>query len=118
MKKLIILMMLLMLTPTAALAHIMPDHTDPAVGSTVSSSPKEVKIWFDGPVGVEKSKVDIFDAAGKSVVTGKLHGNDQDNKELIVPIAAEHGKFTVKWDAYCPDCEHTTHGTYTFTVEP
>jgi methionine-rich copper-binding protein CopC len=116
MKKLTILMVLLL--PMAASAHIMPDHMDPAVGSTVSSSPKEVKIWFDGPVGVEKSKVDVLDAAGKSVVAGKLHGEDKDNKELIVPIAAERGKFTVKWDAYCPDCEHTTHGTYTFTVEP
>jgi methionine-rich copper-binding protein CopC len=116
MNKLIILIVLLM--PLGASAHITPDHTEPAVGSTVHTSPKEVKIWFDGPVGVEKSKVDVLDAAGKSVVTGKPHGDEKDNKELIVPIAAAHGKLTVKWDAYCPDCDHTTHGTFSFTIEP
>jgi copper resistance protein C len=118
MRSIISLIVGLLLLPAAAFAHITPDHTEPKVGSTVSSPPKEVKIWYDGPVGVDKSKVEVTDSDGKSVATGKIHGDDKDNTVLIIPIAPTRGKLTVKWDAYCPDCEHTTHGTFTFTIEP
>jgi methionine-rich copper-binding protein CopC len=116
MKKLIVFLSLML--PAIASAHVQPDHADPAVGSTVKATPKEVKIWFDGPVGVDKSHIDVLDAGGKSVVTGQLHGDAKDKTLLAISITAGSGKLTVKWEAYCPDCEHTTQGTYTFTIEP
>ena len=110
--------LLILLLPAIALAHITPDHTSPAVGSTVTTPPTEVKIWYDGPVGVSKSHVDVTDANGQSLTDGALHGDEKDNTLLVIPIAAAHGKVSVKWTAYCPECNHTTHGTFTFTVAP
>jgi hypothetical protein len=116
MKTLTILAMLLF--PVAVLGHVQLDHAEPKVGSTVKVSPAEVKIWFDGPVEVARSRIEVIDADGQTVVAGALRGQDKENTVLIVPIKSAHGKLTVKWQAYCPDCEHTTHGTFTFTVAP
>lgn len=109
-------LLLILFSPVIALAHVQLDHAEPKTGSTIDHAPKEIKVWFDGPVGVAKSKLDVTDADGHSISGGALHGDEKDNTVLILPIQPVAGKVTVKWDAYCPDCDHTTHGTFSFTV--
>jgi len=38
----------LLLLPGVAHGHAFPDHSNPKVGSTLSSPPAGVYIWFDG----------------------------------------------------------------------
>jgi copper resistance protein C len=108
----------LLFFPAIASAHAMLDHALPAVGSKVSAAPTELKIWFDQPVGAAKSSIEVTDSTGQSVVAGAVQGDDKDNTELIVPLKPATGKVQVKWSAYCPPCDHTTHGTFSFTVGP
>jgi len=38
------------LGPSTGRADAFPDHSDPRVGSTLATSPSEVRIWFDGEI--------------------------------------------------------------------
>jgi methionine-rich copper-binding protein CopC len=113
-----IILLLVLLFPAFASAHAALDHALPAVGASVKVAPKEVRLWFDDPITLQKCKIEITDAAGNSLADGDLKGDDKDKTALILPIKAAQGKVAVKWTAYCADCKQTTTGSFTFTIKP
>jgi hypothetical protein len=101
-----------------AAAHAFMESAVPAVGSTVSAPPKEVAITFSEAVEPDFSGIEVADAAGKRVDSGKAHlapGNHQVLAVDLLPLTA--GPYIVTWHATSVDT-HKTKGSYRFSVAP
>jgi methionine-rich copper-binding protein CopC len=106
---------LLITGASLAEAHAFLDHADPKVGSTLSSSPSTLKIWFTEELEGAFSKIKVFDAKGQEVDKKDVKV-DSSNKALMsvsVPKLTV-GTYKVEWSAVAVDTHHTT-GTFTFT---
>ena len=103
--------------PGIAQAHAFPKTAAPAIDSTVTPAPHEVKIWFTGKLEPAFSKLDVHDAAGAAVDQGDAAVDPQDTTLMHVslkPLLA--GTYKVHWHAVSVDT-HTTDGAFTFTVK-
>lgn len=119
MHKFVTLAFLLMLTaPVAALAHAFPKNSSPHVGATVATSPKQVKVWFDGELEPVFSTLITKNASGKQVSAGKGKVDPQDHTLLETPLPATltAGTYTVYWSVIARDGHHT-EGHFAFTMK-
>lgn len=104
---------LLALTPVAASAHATLDHAEPRVGNTVTSAPREVRLWFTQKLEQAFSTVEVTDGSGQRVDTGKPRVN---GNELAVSVRAlAPGTYRVNWKVLSVDT-HSTDGNFSFTV--
>jgi methionine-rich copper-binding protein CopC len=71
--KCIILLLIWVLGLTRLEAHAFLDRADPAVGSTVQTSPSEVQIRFTENIEPAVSSVQVLDASGTEVDKRDLH---------------------------------------------
>jgi methionine-rich copper-binding protein CopC len=100
----------------SASAHAFPDHALPAVGSTVTQSPPEIRIWFSEKLEPAFSTVEVLDAAGSRVDKDDASVDARDSTVLRVslqPLVA--GKYKVVWHVVSTDT-HTTTGDFSFTL--
>jgi methionine-rich copper-binding protein CopC len=102
---------------TLAQAHAFLDHSDPKVGSTVTGSPAQVKIWFTEELEGAFSKIQVFDAGGKEIdkKDSKVDGSDKALMAVSVPTLAP-ATYKVRWIAVAVDTHHTS-GSFEFTVK-
>ena len=102
-------------TPLAH-AHAFLDSAEPAVGSTVKTSPTVVKIWFNRQLAKSGSTIAVYDTKGMEV-DRKDFAVDPDEKFLMTVSVGQlpAGTYKVVWNAFCFDKHHTT-GTFTFNV--
>lgn len=108
---------LLCSAPAALWAHAFPDHSDPKVGSTVSGSPSQVRIWFDGDLEPAFSNLMVHNMDGKMVDKKDVRVDPSDSKLLIVSVPAlPAGTYLVIWNVVARD-GHRTSGQYTFTIK-
>ena len=108
--------LLLALQPHAR-AHAFLDHAEPKVGSTVSNSPAEIKIWFTQNLEPAFSTLEVRDAQGQEVDKKDAHLDDKDRSLFLIslpPLSA--GTYTVIWHAVSVDT-HKTQGRFEFTVK-
>ena len=99
-----------------AQAHAFLDHAEPRVGSTVSDSPTEVKIWFTEEVEPAFSVIQVKDDKGSEVDSSDTHVDPSNQKLLIVSVPKlSPGKYSVTWKVVASDTHHT-QGTFSFTV--
>lgn len=99
-----------------AWAHAFLDHSDPKVGSTITASPTEVKIWFTQNVEPVFSSVEVQDAQGQEVDKKDMHQDDNDKSLLIVSLPPlPDGTYTVIWHVVSVDT-HRTQGRFKFTI--
>ena len=104
---------LITLAPLAASAHAFLDHAEPRVGNTVTSAPREVRLWFTQKLEQAFSTVEVTDGSGQRVDTGKPHVS---GNEIAVPVRAlGPGTYRVNWKVLSVDT-HTTDGNFNFTV--
>jgi methionine-rich copper-binding protein CopC len=106
----------LLCAPDAALAHAHPDHADPKVGSTVHSSPSEVRIWFDGELEPASCSISVQGPGGSRVDDG--HGGVDPSDPRLLETAVQPlqpGTHQVTWSVVARDGHHTS-GHYEFTV--
>ena len=64
------LLLWLALSTTIARAHAQLDHASPLVGSTVTSAPSEVRMWFSQPLEPRFTAAQLHSGAGAVVATG------------------------------------------------
>ncbi|WP_052350548.1 copper resistance CopC family protein [Paenibacillus gorillae] len=110
----VLLAALLILFPSAALAHSKLDSAVPADGETVKVSPNEITMTFN--TKIEKlSKFKLLNEAAEEVKTGKsvVDGNTMSGD---LPEKLVNGSYTVKWTIMGAD-GHTISGDYSFTVD-
>lgn len=108
---------LMLLAAPRAFAHAYPDHSLPAVGSTVSPAPTSVRIWFTQKLEPAFSKLAVSNAGGASVDKGNARVDGQDPTLLEVALKPlPPGTYTVTWHVVSVDT-HMTEGNFTFTVK-
>jgi len=106
----------LSILPAAAFAHAHLDHSAPKAGTAVSPAPKEVVIWFTEALEPKFSTVEVRDAKGTEVQSGKAVLDPANHAELRVPLKSlPPGTYKVIWRVLSVDT-HRTQGDFTFTV--
>ncbi len=102
-----------------ALAHAFVIGSDPVDGSTVSSAPRVVRIFFDAPISpasiayVYTPDERIVNAARSSISTTNPRELDT---PLMTPGQLPLGSYTVRWTALASVDGHTTHGVIGFNI--
>jgi methionine-rich copper-binding protein CopC len=98
-------------------AHAFLDHADPKVGSTVTNSPAEIKVWFTQSLEPAFSTLEVQDAQGREVDKKDAHLDDKDKTLFIVSLPSlPSGTYAVIWHAVSVDT-HKTQGHFEFTVK-
>ena len=107
-----------MLAAMPLFGHAFLDHATPAVGSTVHTAPREVRLWFSEPLEPAFSRLQVFDASGKPVDGGDGRVDASDRSVLMATLAAlPPGTYRVVWRVVSIDT-HVTEGDFTFDVAP
>ena len=102
---------------TSARAHAFLDHADPKVGSTVTNSPSEIKIWFTQNLEAAFSMLEVRDAQGREVDKKNAHVDDKNKSLFLVSLPQlPAGTYTVIWRVNSVDT-HKTQGRFEFTVK-
>lgn len=99
-----------------AFAHAFLERAEPAVGSEVTAAPHKVAIRFTEGVEPLFSTIELRDAQGALVQTGKPHTEPGNDRELEVELPTLHaGRYTVTWHVMSVDT-HKTEGSFQFTI--
>jgi methionine-rich copper-binding protein CopC len=106
--------LLLAAVAATARAHAFLDHAEPRVGSTVATSPSSVTLSFTEPIEPSFSRIDVSDAQGRRIDTGKIEHPAPDRLNVTLP-ALSVGTYTVHWAVTSVDT-HQTEGKFQFTV--
>jgi hypothetical protein len=117
MKRVVLSLLLIVVAGLARLeAHAFLKRAEPAVGSTVQTSPNEVRIWFTEDIEPAFSSVQVFDASGKEVDKRDLHSERSDQALLRISLPPlQPGIYKVVWRVVSVDT-HVTNGSFTFRV--
>ena len=117
MKRMIVSLFLIVLTGAARLeAHAFLKDAEPGVGSTVQTSPNEVRIRFTENIEPAFSSIQVFDASGKEVDKRDVHLDRLDHALLQISLPQlKAGIYKVVWRVVSVDT-HVTNGSFTFRV--
>jgi methionine-rich copper-binding protein CopC len=117
MKRTIVSLFLIILATTEQVeAHAFLREAEPAVGSTVQTSPKEVRIRFTEKIEPAFSSIQVFDASGKEVDKRDVHLDHSDHALLHVSLPRLGvGIYKVIWRVVSVDT-HVTNGNFTFRI--
>ena len=117
MKRIVIGFLLILLVESARLeAHAFLQRADPGVGSTVQTSPSEVRIRFTENIEPAFNTIQVFDASGKEVDKRDVHLDRSDHAMLYVSLPQlGAGTYKVVWRVVSVDT-HVTNGNFTFRV--
>lgn len=108
---------LILLTASAGLeAHAFLKDANPGVGSTIQTSPSEVRIRFTENIEPAVSSIQVFDASGKEVDKHDLHLDRSDHTLLHISLRQlRAGTYKVVWRVVSADT-HVTNGNFTFRI--
>ncbi len=113
---------LLLMAAGPALACPVLESADPRVGGTLAASPASVTLHFSGPVELDRSRLDVRDAAGALVSKGALRQDSQDAATVGIGLKPlPPGRYKVHWSirCHCQEDEDTAiPGSYSFTIAP
>jgi len=116
MKRIVIFFLILVAASARLEAHAFLKNTDPGVGSTIRTSPGEVRIRFTENIEPAVSSIQVFDASGKEVDKRDLHLDRSDRALLHVSLPQLGvGTYKVVWRVVSVDT-HVTSGNFTFRV--
>jgi methionine-rich copper-binding protein CopC len=106
------------LLPSMASAHAFLDRAEPKVGSDVSKSPTEVRIWFTQRPEHAFSTIKVLNGDGKQVDKNDTRTDPDDSKALVVSLPnLPPGTYKVVWKVLSVDT-HRTQGDFKFTIKP
>jgi methionine-rich copper-binding protein CopC len=114
----VVLLLAMGFPAVAAFAHAFLDHAVPAVGSTVTTAPKEVQIFYTQAIEPAFSAATLSGSDGQTIATGPATIDPQNPMELVLklpPLAPGHYK--VKWHVVSVDT-HRTEGAFSFDIQP
>jgi methionine-rich copper-binding protein CopC len=97
-------------------AHAFLQHAEPGVGSTLQTSPNEIKIRFSEKIEPAFSDIQVFAASGKEVDKRDAHLDRSDPALLQVSLPKlEAGTYKVVWRVVSIDT-HVTKGSFSFRI--
>lgn len=105
------------INPSPALSHAMFNRSEPRVGATISTCPKQVRIWFDSALEPSSSTIMVENQDGKRVdnLDGHVDPSDSTILEVNLPCLSP-GTYRVLWSVVSLD-GHATNGSFVFTLE-
>jgi putative copper export protein/methionine-rich copper-binding protein CopC len=106
-----------LLIPTSLLFHAHLVKSDPAAGTSISSSPKLLRLWFSEAPELALTHVNLVTEKGDTIPLGNVV-RDQTGPLAVVasiPGILSPGAYHVLWRTAAAD-GHPTHGQFTFTV--
>jgi len=107
----------LMLTATLADAHARLEQASPRVGSTVKAAPRDVTLTFSQKLEPAFSRIEVRDASGARVDTGKATVSKTNPVEMTIAVKPlKAGTYRVFWHALSVDT-HMTEGSFSFQVD-
>jgi len=102
-----------------ALAHAFVIGSDPVDGSTVSTAPAVVRIFFNEAIN-SASIAHVFTPDGHIVDAARSKIPATNPRELDTPLITSgelpQGGYTVRWTALANDDGYTTHGVIGFNI--
>jgi hypothetical protein len=99
-----------------AWAHAMLDHASPPVGSSQSTAPREMVLWFTENLEPAFSQIEVRNASGAVVSSGKAQVDRANRTQLRVPLKPlPPGTYKVIWHVLSVDT-HRTQGDFTFRI--
>ena len=99
-----------------ASAHAFLERADPRVGSTVTTPPTEVRLWFTDRLDPQTSSIRVIDQAGQQVDNHDSGVDHADPALLRVSLPAlTVGQYRVVWRVGSPDGQVTT-GEFLFRI--
>ncbi|HET6889140.1 MAG TPA: copper resistance CopC family protein [Candidatus Udaeobacter sp.] len=114
--KRLIFFLILVISSVRLEAHAFLKDADPGVGSTIQTSPGEVRIRFTENIEPAVSSIQVFDASGKEVDKRDLHLDRSDHALLHVSLPSlGAGTYKVVWRVVSVDT-HVTNGNFTFRI--
>jgi len=117
MKSVILGLLLIVVADSARLeAHAFLERAEPAVGSTVQTSPGEVRVLFTEKIEPALSTIQVFDASGKEVDKRDVHLDRLNHALLLISLPPlQAGTYKVIWRVVSVDT-HVTNGSFSFRV--
>ena len=116
MKRIVIFFLILVAASARLKAHAFLQGAEPAVGSTVQTSPSEIRIRFTENIEPAFSSVQVFDPSGKEVDKHDVGLDRSDHALLHVSLPRlGAGTYKVLWRVVSVDT-HVTNGDFTFLV--
>jgi copper resistance protein C len=98
-------------------AHAMLERASPLVGSEVPAAPHEIALTFTEGVEPLFSTIELRDAHGTALATGKVRTEQGNSRRLVIDLPAlGSGTYTVIWHATSVDT-HKTEGSFQFIVK-
>ncbi len=117
---LVVIALLLGVRTLPATAHAAFSAADPQPGSALTSFPDDLRLTFTETVDPDLSSVMLLSEDGTPVPLGELAAGPDDPHVLSVgissPTAPGSGVYTVIWGAVSAEDDHTSSGSYTFSV--
>lgn len=112
-----LILTLLLLTVNTISAHAKLVRANPAPNSVVSSAPAQIQLWFDEPLELNFSSVQVLDANRQRVDTGELVPVAGDPKTVIAPLKPTgDGTYNVVWKVLSAADGHITNGVFAYGV--
>ncbi|HEY1788467.1 MAG TPA: copper resistance CopC family protein [Verrucomicrobiae bacterium] len=109
--------LLLFAAQSHAWAHAFLDHAEPKVGSTVTNSPAQIKLWYTQSLEPVFSDVAVQDDKGREVDKKNMRQDGKDKSLLIVSLPSlPDGTYTVIWHVVSVDT-HRPQGRFKFTIK-
>ncbi len=108
----------LLLGTAGGFAHTFLERAEPRVGSTVKTSPTEIRLWFSDHLEPASSGVQVVNEAGEQVDNGDDQIDPSNSVLLQVSLPSlPPGIYKVIWSVRSVD-GHTVGGDLTFRVAP
>jgi methionine-rich copper-binding protein CopC len=108
-------MALAVIVMTAPLyAHMKASKFEPAANATVTTTPKQVQVWFTQAPDPKVSKIEVAGPAGAVRISGFAVKPDKSIAATIDDTLGD-GRYTVRWQA-AGDDGHVQRGEFAFTV--
>jgi len=102
---------------TIGFAHANQLRSDPADGSVLAESPREISIWFDEPISDRFSSVQLFNVDSQPIEVTGIRRDSSDPTLLIINIPElESGVYSVLWRILSDVDGHYNQGLLVFGV--
>jgi methionine-rich copper-binding protein CopC len=119
-RRLLPLVVLIVTSAVVVSAHLKVDKTFPMSGSTVTTAPARIQVWFSQAPTVAVTGLTLEGAAGKielgKVAAGMAEGKADHSVVASIVGTVAPGVYTVSWKTSGAD-GHILTGTFEFTFK-
>jgi copper transport protein len=112
-----VLLVFLVLSAPAALAHTGLERSDPVDGASLADPPPQVTLWFTEPFRLEPSSFSIMSLDGRSVRPTAIREGGSEARIVVIELPRlDSGVYSVSWRVLSATDTHVTTGLLLFGV--